>query len=239
MSATRFPWYVAVIVAASIGLLAATPFPQRCTGGRADGMACAADSDCDGGFCVRAGAVCDGGGADRFDCPCPGGACTRALSCASDPELGTCSGGERDGACCEPLRACDQEGACTATARVCDAGEERGFGCLRDAHCPGGACGALARVCRGGLFAGAPCADGRDCRGGICLGQSGPVGCGGDCDASGEVTVDEVVTLVNVGLGSASVGACAAGDTDADGAVTVDEIITAVSAALGGCPPLP
>ncbi len=60
--------------------------------------------------------------------------------------------------------------------------------------------------------------------------------CVGDCDGSGDVTVDEVITLVNIALGTAGVETCLAGDGDGSGGVTVDEIVTAVTAALEGCP---
>jgi hypothetical protein len=61
--------------------------------------------------------------------------------------------------------------------------------------------------------------------------------CVGDCGGDGQVTVDELVTMVNIALGNVSVSTCAAGDASADGAITVDEIITAVNAALAGCGP--
>jgi hypothetical protein len=60
--------------------------------------------------------------------------------------------------------------------------------------------------------------------------------CAGDCDASGEVTVDELLIGVGMALGEASPESCAAFDNDLDGAVTVDEILAAVSNALNGCP---
>lgn len=60
--------------------------------------------------------------------------------------------------------------------------------------------------------------------------------CVGDCDSSGDVTVDEIITMVNIGLGSQAVSACLAGDSNGDGQVTVDEIVTAVNNALNGCP---
>lgn len=59
--------------------------------------------------------------------------------------------------------------------------------------------------------------------------------CGGDCDGSGDVTVDEILRGVNIALGAAGVGECTAMDTSDDGVVTVDEILAAVSAALAGC----
>jgi len=41
--------------------------------------------------------------------------------------------------------------------------------------------------------------------------------------------------MVNVALGNADVGTCAAGDANTDGQITVDEILTAVHNALNGC----
>jgi hypothetical protein len=64
----------------------------------------------------------------------------------------------------------------------------------------------------------------------------GPTGCVGDCDGSNSVTVDEIVTMVNIALGMANVSTCPAGDGDSSGSITVDEIITAVNNALNGCP---
>lgn len=60
--------------------------------------------------------------------------------------------------------------------------------------------------------------------------------CVGDCDSSGDVTVDEVITMVNIGLGTAEAASCPAGDSDGSGSVTVDEIVTGVTIALEGCP---
>jgi hypothetical protein len=50
------------------------------------------------------------------------------------------------------------------------------------------------------------------------------------------VTVDELLTLVNIALGSAPESACPAGDTDGREGIDVSEIITAVNRALQGCP---
>lgn len=62
-----------------------------------------------------------------------------------------------------------------------------------------------------------------------------PVVCIGDCDGSGEVTVDEILVLVTIALGEDGASRCPAGDADGDGSVTVDEILAAVSNALEGC----
>jgi archaellum component FlaG (FlaF/FlaG flagellin family) len=60
--------------------------------------------------------------------------------------------------------------------------------------------------------------------------------CVGDCDSLGHVTVDEILTMVNIALGNASITACEAGDANGDSQITVDEILTAVNNALNGCP---
>jgi CSLREA domain-containing protein len=60
--------------------------------------------------------------------------------------------------------------------------------------------------------------------------------CTGDCDGTGSVTVDEIITLVNIALGNAAVSDCDVGDANDDGQITVDEILTAVNVALNGCP---
>ncbi len=64
-----------------------------------------------------------------------------------------------------------------------------------------------------------------------------PTGCVGDCNDAGTVTIDELLAMVNVALGTIPTSACPAGDRNQDGAITVEEIITAVNVALngGGC----
>ncbi|GBD27226.1 hypothetical protein HRbin30_02571 [bacterium HR30] len=59
--------------------------------------------------------------------------------------------------------------------------------------------------------------------------------CAGDCGGDGEVTVDEIVRMVNIALGAAPVDQCRAGDGNGDGEITIDEIIAAVNKALAGC----
>jgi hypothetical protein len=64
-----------------------------------------------------------------------------------------------------------------------------------------------------------------------------PTDCVGDCDRNGVVTVDEVLTAVNIALGSAVVpmNACLPADSNLDYSVSIDELVTAVNHALGGC----
>jgi fibronectin-binding autotransporter adhesin len=62
-----------------------------------------------------------------------------------------------------------------------------------------------------------------------------PEGCVGDCDASGKVTVNEVITMVSIALGDAPMAACEVGDMNGDHQITIDEILKAVNNALNGC----
>ncbi|MFI5395225.1 MAG: dockerin type I domain-containing protein [Candidatus Binatia bacterium] len=64
---------------------------------------------------------------------------------------------------------------------------------------------------------------------------STPRPCAGDCNGNGTVTVNDILTLVNIALGNASITTCEAGDVNHDGRVTVDEILAAVNNALNGC----
>ncbi len=59
--------------------------------------------------------------------------------------------------------------------------------------------------------------------------------CVGDCGGDGQVTVDELLLMVNIALENVAVSECEAGDANDDGTITVDEIIAAVNNALAGC----
>ena len=59
--------------------------------------------------------------------------------------------------------------------------------------------------------------------------------CIGDCGSDHAVTVDELLTMIDIALGNADVSGCLAGDNNLDAQITVDEIITAINNALGGC----
>ncbi|HUL98521.1 MAG TPA: CSLREA domain-containing protein [Mycobacterium sp.] len=61
-----------------------------------------------------------------------------------------------------------------------------------------------------------------------------PPHCVGDCDGSGAVTVDELITLVNITLGNVPPSACAHG-IPADVEVDIALIIQAVNNAMNGC----
>lgn len=59
--------------------------------------------------------------------------------------------------------------------------------------------------------------------------------CAGDCNGSGTVTIDDLITATNVALGNSVVSACSRADTSHDSSVTVDEILAALNAALTSC----
>lgn len=59
--------------------------------------------------------------------------------------------------------------------------------------------------------------------------------CPGDCDASGAVSVDELVRGVNIALERAALTVCPAMNTNGDVRITVNELVAAVNAALQGC----
>ncbi len=57
--------------------------------------------------------------------------------------------------------------------------------------------------------------------------------CPADCSGDRQVTVDEIVSCVNIALGNLEVTGCPECDLSGEGQVTVDEIIRSVNAALG------
>jgi len=63
-----------------------------------------------------------------------------------------------------------------------------------------------------------------------------PLPCAGDCNSDRQVTIDELLRCVNIGLATSPVGTCPACDADNGGSVTVEEIIAGVNNALAGCP---
>jgi len=70
-------------------------------------------------------------------------------------------------------------------------------------------------------------------------GPSGP--CVGDCSGDGTVTIDELIRMVNIALGTGPLCAgddgagCLSGDANCDCQITVDDIIRAVNNSLNGC----
>jgi len=60
--------------------------------------------------------------------------------------------------------------------------------------------------------------------------------CVGDCAGSGMVTISDLITGVNIALGSAALDVCPAFDCQGTQLVPISCLITAVNAALQGCP---
>ncbi|MFI5366276.1 MAG: hypothetical protein ACHQ4J_11690, partial [Candidatus Binatia bacterium] len=56
--------------------------------------------------------------------------------------------------------------------------------------------------------------------------------CAGDCNDDQMVTVDEILTMVDIALGDLPVARCERGDVNGDSAITIDEILAAVNEAL-------
>ena len=217
---------------------------RLCSAGAKDGQACSSNTDCPGGVCVVIQAVCDGGGDDGFDCDCPGSSCGAQPACANDPAAGTCGGGAFPGDCCDVTFNCSNNAPCRGTQKVCLGGQFQGYGCLKDGDCDTSTCGSTGRACSGDGFA---CVNTADCLSGTCQGPfptptpspsptPGMISCIGDCNGSGQVTVDELVLMVNIALGTAQLTRCPAGDPNGDGAITIEEIVAAVSNTLNGCP---
>ena len=65
--------------------------------------------------------------------------------------------------------------------------------------------------------------------------QGGAPICAGDCDGSGDVTVNEIITLVNIDLGIADASTCPHG-VPSGVAVDITQIVAAVGYALTNCP---
>ncbi|HVO24217.1 MAG TPA: hypothetical protein VMW56_11370 [Candidatus Margulisiibacteriota bacterium] len=60
--------------------------------------------------------------------------------------------------------------------------------------------------------------------------------CPGDCLQQGMVTINDLIKMVNIALGTEDYRDCPVGDGNGDNAITIDEIVQAVSNALTGCP---
>jgi hypothetical protein len=63
--------------------------------------------------------------------------------------------------------------------------------------------------------------------------------CTGDCNGDRSVAIDELLTMVNIALGTDPVLLCAWGDANHDTQITIDELLAAVNSALNGCPLTP
>jgi hypothetical protein len=59
--------------------------------------------------------------------------------------------------------------------------------------------------------------------------------CIGDCDGSGVLAIDDLVTLVNIALGSSPLSSCLIGDANHDGQISISDLVRAVGVALDKC----
>ena len=72
----------------------------------------------------------------------------------------------------------------------------------------------------------------------LSVGRADPAhaACTGDCDDNGEVLIDELLTTVNVSLGTMPTSACTNADsTPSDGLVVIGELVLSVRSSLYGC----
>ncbi|MFI5366808.1 MAG: hypothetical protein ACHQ4J_14425 [Candidatus Binatia bacterium] len=243
------------------GASAQTPTPTPtgeflCSAGPQDGQPCNSDADCaPTGVCVIAPGICNGGTSDGAYCDCAAGTCVASTPVCDPTFTGVCQGGPTANQCCDATTNCAGGVPCVGTQKVCLAGSGKGSSCLNDNQCPGSSCQSTGKFCSGGDFDSYSCVDDADCNnvngspGGSCLSAGQPIptptptptpaACTGDCDGSGDVTVNEIIILVNMALGSQTqLSACPnglpAGITDPS-QVNITMIISAVNNALNGC----
>src|SRR5262249_38145413 len=124
------------------------------------------------------------------------------------------------GAACDDSDPCSPESRCEVTV---GGGVQHGV-CLAGAATPGGTPTATPP---GGTAAAAPAGTGSA--------TVGPGACVGDCNGDHQVAVNEMVTGVNIALGSAPISQCPSFDTNGNGMVEVNELISGVNALLNGC----
>ena len=61
--------------------------------------------------------------------------------------------------------------------------------------------------------------------------------CRGDCNLDGQVTIEELITAVDIALGFVSIDACRSADADGNDRIAVWELIVAVNGSLEECIP--
>ncbi len=167
------------------------------------------------------------GGPTLTPTPQPNGRpCTDDQQCAS----GVCA----DGVCCatqcippyrcdEPISTLSGDGYCNSTGPgVCHPALDNGCSCVRDTDC-------ISVNCDHGS-----CAFERTPTRAVPP-TSTPRPCVGDCDGSRDVSINELITMVNIALGTAQPSACPDGIPSGDG-VNISLIIQAVNDSLSGCP---
>jgi len=215
-----------------------------CDGGGSDGALC----ECIGGTCSSAVAcsqnaamgTCQGG-------IVAGGCCSVELNCADGAAcVGSqklCAGGANKGQPCLNAGHCPGS-QCLSTGFVCNGGTNAGYPCVDGAECPGGG------ICGERIATATPTPSSTPTPTRTLPGDTPAVtatptptptetvivsGCPGDCDGSGNVSISELIRLVNIALGQQALSVCPVGDRNSDGRITINELITAVNRALNGC----
>ena len=209
---------------------------------------CQADGSCQG-TPANDGTPCADVSACMTNATCQGGICTGTPladgTACSFPELGACFGPGQcrfgfcvPGApkvCPTPTDPC-QIAFCNPQSGDCQNVDKCNFGGSNPCSvCNAGVCQPTKEGEACDDFS--ECTSNDRCQDGFCTGQvGGGVGCVGDCNGDGEVTIDELLKLVNIALGNSALADCPAGDADGSGDITINEIIAAVNNALNGCP---
>ena len=159
------------------------------------------------------------------DSACKGGCNFETGQC--DNSLSQCSGCERCDAgsrTCLPINtggACDDFDVCTSESR-CTVIEQVGR-----SFCMGGApIGSSPTPTATSLAATATATVGVPPTPGPCV---------GDCNNNKIVAINELITGVNIALGSAPITQCSSFDTNGNSAVDINELIAGVNALLNGC----
>jgi hypothetical protein len=229
-----------------------------CSGGSKEGRACQnGDDDCfvncsDHGSCILVQGVCDGGEFDSRPCDCPHGTCFEGICISGAFSHATCRNDDGNGTCGPGI-------ACGRTWKLCVGGADKGHACSRDAQCRDSTCLSTGKFCSNGDFADFACVDDADCTNGNVSGTcraadfsewcanatSTPTfavptptpasPCAGDCSDDGQVTINEIVQMVDLALGIPSIPLCRRGDGDSNGEITIEEILRAVQSAIALC----
>ena len=181
---------------------------------------------------------------EQKDCPingCRGGCNPNTGQCDNNQSacFGECERCNQQANRCEPAnlgQACESFDPCTPQA-VCDAidfgGETRGL-CVPgepSGETPTPTATSLAEVTATATQP--PTAPPTATR---TMGPPPTLGaCIGDCNGNGEIAINELITGVNIALGSANVGTCPSFDSNSSGDVGINELIAAVNASLNGC----